>query len=62
LLTAFWLAVPQATKWQGIGDEMDAAPIFTRLGEAAGWGEAAVLAQLSASALLWALMSVWVWL
>jgi hypothetical protein len=49
-----WLTVPQATEWQRIGNQIKAEMIFTELGEAAGWGEAAVFAQLSASALLWA--------
>jgi len=25
-----WLAVPQPTEWQRIGDQIDAAPIFAR--------------------------------
>ena len=45
-MATFWPSIPQATEWQHIGNEIDAAMVFARADfvnvsvHAAGWGNA----------------------
>ena len=38
-----WVTIPQTTEWQRIGNQIDAAMIFTGSGEDAGSGAASEL-------------------